>query len=66
MKDSSNADPTEPPTKAVTSPLSRTRYSISIIERKDGRLVCQSYWSTIGAPKEPTTPDAASKRTSDC
>jgi hypothetical protein len=66
MKDSSNNGPTEPSAEADPSPLSLMRYSISIIERKDGRLVCQSYWSTIGAPKEPTTPDAASKRTSGC
>ena len=66
MKASSNDGSTEPPAEAGPSPASMMRYSISIIERQDGRLVCQSYWSTIGTPKEPTAPDAASKHTSDC
>ena len=66
MKDSANDGPPEPPSKADPSPASGKRYSISILAWKDGRLVCQSYWDTIGAPKKPTVPDAASKHTSDC
>ena len=66
MKDSSNDDPTEQPAKAAPSPASLKRYSISILEWKDGRLVCRSYWDTIGKPKEPTTSGDASKHTSDC
>ena len=66
MKDSTNDSPTDPPAKADPSPASLKRYSISILAWKDGRLVCQSYWDTIGTPKKPATPDAPSKHTSDC